>query len=178
MSIEARVAFEWQYSLNNSYHDDPYGYRYSLVERFRTRESNVVWVLDNVQDPSDAYIVFRLAELSGRPATYVVDVYRQNRYATWFEISSLLGVNVRSYEFDNLRRSHDLPEYNRHDNRRYDRYEDRRVIIKREEIYVPHVYEQQRERYREVEPRHYEQHHERREYYNDENNRYEYDRRR
>ena len=181
MSLSA-IDFEWRVSLNNRYHADPYGYRYSLADRFRIQESRVIWVMDNVREPADAYLVFRLSELSGKPYDYVVTVYRQNRYSSWYEIASLIGVSMNTYEFDELRRHHDLRHDSAYDSRRYNRYEDRRVIIKREEIYVPRVYEEQRYRHQEPEPRHHNGYHERRDEQRnlpyDEHRRYEDERRR
>lgn len=152
LGLSAQVDFEWRLSLNNRYHADPYGYRYGLADRFRMPESRVIVVIDSVREPSDAYMIFRLAELSGRPYDYVLGVYRQNRYSSWVEIASLVGVVVTSREFNELRYHHDLRDDYRYDNRRYDRYEDRGVIIKREEIYVPQVYHEQQQMYRERPP--------------------------
>lgn len=154
LPLSASVDFEWRLSLNNRYHADPYGYRYGLVDRFRLPESRVVVILDSVRDPADAYMIFRLAELSGKSYNHVLNVYRQNRYASWFEIASLVGVVVDSRDFNELRHRHDLRDDYRFDSRRQDRYEDRRVIIKREEIYIPHVYQEQQRMHREPEPRH------------------------
>lgn len=152
--LSAGVDFEWRLSLNNRYHADPYGYRYGLADRFRLPESRVIVILDSVREPADAYMIFRLAELSGRPYDYVLSVYRQNRYSTWVEIASLVGVIVSSNDFNELRHHHDLRDDYRYDSRRYDRYEDRRVIIKREEIYVPQVYQEQQRVYRDPHYKH------------------------
>ena len=178
--LSAGVDFEWRLSLNNRYHADPYGYRYGLADRFRLPESRVIVILDSVREPADAYMIFRLAELSGRPYDYVLSVYRQNRYSSWVEIASLVGVIISSNEFNNLRRYHDLRDDYRYDSRRYDRYEDRRVIIKREEIYVPQVYQEQQRVYRDPyykHNEHYDQrddrHDDRRDRRDDDDDRYE-----
>ena len=152
--LSAGVDFEWRLSLNNRYHADPYGYRYGLADRFRLPESRVIVILDSVREPADAYMIFRLAELSGRPYDYVLSVYRQNRYSSWVEIASLVGVIVSSNDFNELRHHHDLRDDYRYDSRRYDRDEDRRVIIKREEIYVPQVYQEQQRVYRDPHYKH------------------------
>ena len=170
----AEVDFEWRLSLNNRYHSDPYGYRYGLVERFRMPESRVIIIMDSVREPADAYMIFRLAELSGKPYDYVLTVYRQNRYATWFEIASLVGISLHAPEFEVLRHRHDLRDDYRYDNRRYERYEDRRVVIKREEIYVPQNYQEQRRIYREPEHREHDyrdDRHDRRDYDDDRDDR-------
>lgn len=170
----AEVDFEWRLSLNNRYHSDPYGYRYGLVERFRMPESRVIVIMDSVREPADAYMIFRLAELSGKPYDYVLTVYRQNRYATWFEIASLVGISLHAPEFEVLRHRHDLRDDYRYDSRRYERYEDRRVVIKREEIYIPQNYQEQRRVYREPEHRDHDyrdDRHDRRDYDDDRDDR-------
>jgi len=65
-----------------------------------------------------------------------------------------VGVIVSSNDFNELRHHHDLRDDYRYDSRRYDRYEDRRVIIKREEIYVPQVYQEQQRVYRDPHYKH------------------------
>lgn len=175
--LSAGVDFEWRLSLNNRYHADPYGYRYGLADRFRLPESRVIVILDSVREPSDAYMIFRLAELSGRPYDYVLSVYRQNRYSSWVEIASLVGVIVTSNDFNELRHRHDLRDDYRYDSRRYDRYEDRRVIIKREEIYVPQVYQEQQRVYRDPHYNHNEHYEQRDDRHDDRRDRRDDDRR-
>lgn len=149
LSLSAEVDFEWRLSLNNRYHADPYGYRYGLADRFRMPESRVIIILDSVREPADAYMIFRLAELSGKPYDYVLSVYRQNQYSSWAEIASLVGIIISSNDFNTLRRHHDLRDDYRYDSRRQNRYEDKRVVIKREEIYIPQVYHDQQQKHRE-----------------------------
>jgi len=143
LTLTADADFEWRLSLNNRYHSDPHGYRYGLADRFRLPESRVVVIMDSVREPADAYMIFRLAELSGKPYDYVLDVYRQNRYASWPEIASLVGIIITSNDFNELRRHDDLRDDYRYDNRRQERYEDKRVVVIRKEVYVPQVYHEQ-----------------------------------
>ncbi|WP_294877322.1 MULTISPECIES: hypothetical protein [unclassified Sulfurospirillum] len=152
LSLSADVDFEWRLSLNNRYHSDPHGYRYGLADRFRMPESRVIVILDSVREPADAYMIFRLAELSGKPYDYVLSVYRQNQYLSWAEIASLVGVIISSNDFNTLRHRHDLRDDYRYDSRRQNRYEDKRVVIKREEIYIPQVYHDQQQRHSEPKP--------------------------
>jgi len=141
----AGVDFEWRYSLNNRYHADPYGYRYALAERFRVRESGVIYMLDSVREPSDAYMIFRLAELSGKSYEHILRIYRQN--GSWRDIALLAGIDPHSHAYEALRHAHDLRDDYRSDRRRYERYEDKGVIIRREEIYIPQTYQEQQRRY-------------------------------
>jgi len=135
--LYAEVDFEWRLSLNNRFRADPYEYRYDLAQRFSLPESRVIGILKDVREPSDAYMIFRLAELSEKPYDYVLSVYRQNRYATWLEIAALLGIRLDSSEFNALRHEHDLRDDYPNTKRRYDHHDDKGIIIKREEIYIP-----------------------------------------
>ena len=153
LSLKADVDFEWRLSLNNRYHSDPYGYRYGLVDRFHLPESRVVVILDSVRDPADAYMIFRLAELSGKSYHHVLSVYRQNRYASWLEVAALVGIVMNSRDFNDLKHRHDLRDDHHFDNRRISRYEDKRVMMKREEHYNPHVYKEQQKMHHEPEPK-------------------------
>jgi len=146
--LSAEVDFEWRLNLNNRYHADPYEYRYDLAERFRLPESRVIGILKDVREPSDAYMIFRLAEMSEKPYDYVLNVYRQNRYATWLEIAALLGVQ-NSSDFNALKHQHDLRDDYPNNKRRYNRYEDKGIIIKREEIYIPQQDNNEQKRYHE-----------------------------
>ncbi|WP_263832181.1 hypothetical protein [Sulfurospirillum oryzae] len=143
--------FDWMINLNVRSHSDPYGYRYSLVDRFGYREPDVMVILTSVYEPADAYMVFRLAELSGRPPEYILRVYRERRHHGWGDIAFSLGIRPDAYEFVELRERYDT-RYIYHPR---EHYEDRR------EMPVRKIY---------VEPRHYEQHYqpERRDYERDE----------
>ncbi len=70
--------FEWRHALNLQAQSDPYRYRYGLMQRFGTDESQVITILSRVYEPSDAYMVFRLAELSGYSSEEVLRIYGFN----------------------------------------------------------------------------------------------------
>ena len=68
--------FDWMASLNLRSDSDPYGYKSGLASRFRTPETQLSLILKSVGAPADAYMVSRLAELSGRPPEYVLKQYQ------------------------------------------------------------------------------------------------------
>lgn len=141
--------FEWRLSLNLRSNSDPYGYRYGLVNRFGMMESDVMLILNRVYEPSDAYMIFRLAELSGRPPEYVLRVYHDRRHYGWYDIAMFLGIHPHMQEFIILRNHHDMRDvYYDYNYRRKERYEER---------YRPPVVEYRpTPRHYEPEPRHYE----------------------
>lgn len=142
MGSSALIAneFDWMVNLNVRSHTDPYGYRYSLVDRFGYREPDVMVILTSVYEPADAYMIFRLAELSGRSPEYILRVYRERRHYGWNDIAYNIGIRPDAYEFVELRERHDI-RYNYQFQEGH--YEDRR------DMPVRNVY---------VEPRHYEHH--------------------
>lgn len=100
--------FDWMVSLNLRSHSDPYAYRYGLMDRFRYNEVEVISIMDNVYEPADAYMIFRLAELSNRPPEYVLRIYRERRFAHWDDFALFLGIPVYTPMFTSLRHGHDI----------------------------------------------------------------------
>ncbi len=144
--------FDWMVSLNMRSHDDPYGYRYSLVDRFGVREPDVMVILTSVYDPADAYMIFRLAELTGRPPEYILRVYRERRHYGWDDIGRHVGIRPDFGEFIELRERYDT-RYIYHPR---GHYEDRRNMPVRKVYVEPRHYDRQ------PAPQHYERQPERR----------------
>jgi len=92
--------FEWRQALNLRAQSDPYGYRHGLMQRFGKNEAVVIGILSRVYEPADAYMVFRLVELSGYSSESVLDVYYERRHLGWNEIASVLGIQIDRYERD------------------------------------------------------------------------------
>lgn len=137
--------FEWRLNLNLRSHSDPYGYRYGLINRFGIMESDVMLILNRVYEPADAYMILRLAELSGLSPEYVLQVYYDRRQHGWYDIALYLGIRSDMNDFIILRERHDMRDiYYEYNSRRKERYEER---------YRPPV----QYRYVPVQPKHYTQ---------------------
>ncbi len=54
---------------------NPRGFRAQLATRFKIGDTQISAVLNNVDGPADAYMVFLLSEMSMHPADYVLDRY-------------------------------------------------------------------------------------------------------
>jgi len=65
-------------------------------------------VLGNVSSPADAYIVFRLGEMSGYPTDRVMREYQSGKGKGWGVTAKSLGIKPGSKEFHALKRGHDL----------------------------------------------------------------------
>lgn len=107
-SAQAAQDFAWVNDFNIRAQSDPSGFRARLAARFRIGDAEISAVIGNVASPADAYIVFRLGEMSGRPYDRVLQEYRSSRGKGWGVIAKSLGIKPGSKEFHALKRSQDL----------------------------------------------------------------------
>lgn len=120
--------FSWSVNLNLRAQTDPYGYRYGLAQRFGLLESDVIVISNRVYEPADAYLIFRLAELSGHSPEDVLRVYYERRHYGWFDIAHFLGIRHDRHEFILLRERHDMRDVHyAYQHKHNERYEERHV---------------------------------------------------
>ena len=100
--------FGWIEGFNIQAQSDPSGFKARLATRFKIGDVQVDAVLSNVDEPSDAYLMLRLGEMSGRPVDYVFEKYRHNKGKGWGSLAKSLGIKPGSKEFHALKRGHDL----------------------------------------------------------------------
>ena len=112
-SAQAAQDFAWVNDFNIQAQSDPTGFRARLATRFRIGDAEISAVIGNVASPADAYIVFRLGEMSGKPCDRVMREYKTSKGKGWGVIAKSLGIKPGSKEFHALKRSQDL--YNGHD---------------------------------------------------------------
>lgn len=105
--------FDWVRDFNIQAQADPPGFRARLATRFQIGDAQISAVLSNVSNPSDAYIVFRLGEMSTQPTDRVMREYKSGKGKGWGVIAKNLGIKPGSKEFHALKRSQDL--YNGYD---------------------------------------------------------------
>lgn len=117
ISMAVAGDFDWLSNLNVKAEADSYGYRIKLATRFHIGDAEVKVVLGNVDSPSDAYMIFRLGELSNRSVDEVMNAYRANRRKGWGVIAKSLGIKPGSSEFHALKRGQDLDYGMRNENR-------------------------------------------------------------
>jgi len=96
--------FDWLDNIDVKAQADSSGYRFSLASRFKVGDAQVSAVIGAVDRPSDAYMIFRLGELSHRPVARVMEVYRANRRQGWGVMAKRLGIKPGSPEFHALKR--------------------------------------------------------------------------
>ena len=107
-SAQAAQDFAWVNDFNIQAQADPSGFRARLAARFRIGDAAISAVIGNVASPADAYIVFRLGEMSHRPTDQVLREYKSSRGKGWGVIAKSLGIKPGSKEFHELKRSQDL----------------------------------------------------------------------
>ena len=95
--------FDWAQNLNIRAEADPSGFRARLSSRFNIGDAQVRVVLNNVENPADAYMVFRLGEMSSRPADYVLGKYKSAKGRGWGALAKSLGIKPGSKQFKDLK---------------------------------------------------------------------------
>jgi len=100
--------FGWVDGFNVQAQADPSGFRARLATRFHIGDAQISAVLGNVSNPADAYIVFRLGEMSGYPPDRVMREYNSGKGKGWGVIAKNLGIKPGSQEFHALKRGQDL----------------------------------------------------------------------
>jgi len=107
-SIAIAKDFGWVNDFNIQAQADPSGFRARLATRFQIGDAQISAVLSNVSSPADAYIVFRLGEMSGYPTDRVMGEYKSGKGKGWGVIAKSLGIKPGSKEFHALKRGQDL----------------------------------------------------------------------
>jgi hypothetical protein len=111
-SIAAAGDFDWVQDFNIKAEIDPSGFRARLGARFKIGNAEIEAVLSNVEKPANAYMVFRLGEMSGQSTDDVVEKYEAGKGKGWGALAKSLGIKPGSSEFHALKRSHDLYDTN------------------------------------------------------------------
>lgn len=100
--------FDWIRDFNIKAEADPSGFRASLATRFKIGDAQIEIVLNNVEKPTDVYIVLRLGEMSKQPTENVIEKYKSGKGKGWGALAKSLGIKPGSKEFHALKRGHDL----------------------------------------------------------------------
>jgi hypothetical protein len=107
-SISVAGDFDWVKDFNIKANIDPSGFRARLATRFRIGNAKIEAVISNVEKPADAYIVFRLGEMSRQSTDNVVEKYKIGKGKGWGALAKSLGIKPGSKEFHALKNGDDL----------------------------------------------------------------------
>ena len=100
--------FDWIDNLNIQAEADQSGFRARLATRFNLGDAQIKVVLGNVEKPADAYMVFRLGEMSNQPTERVIEKYKSGHGKGWGVLAKSLGIKPGSKEFHALKQGQDL----------------------------------------------------------------------
>lgn len=90
-------------SLNVQARADLPGFSAKISAQFGVPLPRVQAVVQSVPQPADAFMIFELGRMSGRPADEVLRVYEPNRKRGWGAIAKELGIKPGSREFHDLK---------------------------------------------------------------------------
>lgn len=102
--------FEWMSEFNLRAEADLANFRARLAARFRVGEPQIQMVLSQVTQPAEAYMIFRLGEMSGKPPEIVLEKYKAKKGMGWGALAKTLGIQPGSREFHALKQGSDLYE--------------------------------------------------------------------
>lgn len=100
--------FNWMSALDSRYESNPTNLRTNLNERFNVGDSIISNVVKSVAKPSDAYMVLKLAEMSGLTSDAVLKKYQTSKDKGWGVMAQNLGIKPGSAEFKALKAGHDM----------------------------------------------------------------------
>lgn len=100
--------FDWTNALDSRYHSDTSSLRSSLNNRFDVGDAIISSVIKSVAKPSDAYMVLKLAEMSGLTHSAVLKNYEAHKNQGWGAMAQSLGIKPGSAEFKALKAGHDI----------------------------------------------------------------------
>ena len=98
--------FGWLKELESYAQAEPSAYRATLAARFRLGVADMQTLYNNVERPSEAYMILRLGEMSDQLSFYVIHLYHFNK--GWAVLADKLGIDPDSSEFRALLAGHDL----------------------------------------------------------------------
>jgi hypothetical protein len=100
--------FAWMRDFNARAEADYLDFRARMAARFNIGGLEINAVLSTVEKPADAYMVFRLGEISRHPTDYVLEKYKAHKGKGWGVLAQSLGIKPGSKEFQALKRGSDL----------------------------------------------------------------------
>jgi hypothetical protein len=107
-SVASAADFDWIKDFNLQVQADPSGFKTRLGSRFQIGDVEIETVLGNVDQPADAYMLFRLGEMSNQPIARVMEVYKAQKGKGWGSLAQSLGIKPGSKDFKGLKQGQDL----------------------------------------------------------------------
>jgi hypothetical protein len=102
------VDLYWVRDFNFRAKASPSGFKARLATRFQTGDAQLNAMLNDLPKPSDAYIVFRLGEISGQPLDRVMAEHEFSTKKGWCVIAKRPGIKPGSKEFRAMKAGREL----------------------------------------------------------------------
>lgn len=90
--------------ININAQQDMSGFKANLSLSFGVEKTKVESVVSISEKPADAYMIFRVSEITNKPIEEVITVYKQNKNQGWGKIAKELGIKPGSKEFKELKK--------------------------------------------------------------------------
>lgn len=100
--------YSWLEKLSIEANSDLSSFKLKLATRFNLGKVQIKTVLNSVDNKGDAYMVMRLAEMSGHNINDTLQSYNENKGKGWGVLAKNLGIKPGSRAFHSLKRGHDL----------------------------------------------------------------------
>ena len=100
--------FNWMADFNIRAEKDITDFKAKLATRFKIGKAEIDLVFSNVDKPADAYMIFRLGEMSSKKSKQVIEQYRAKKSQGWGALAKSLGIKPGSKEFHELKAGSDM----------------------------------------------------------------------
>jgi len=100
--------FDWIRDFNIKAEADPSGFRAGIEARFQVGDIEIKTVLNNIEKPSDAYMLLRLGEMTNQSIDHVIKKYKDEKGKGWGVLAKNLGIKPGSKDFHALKQGQDL----------------------------------------------------------------------
>ncbi len=98
----------WIDDFNKQAAEDLETFKNKLAKRFSSDLDQVEAILKDVKTAADAYMTYKLGEMSGKSASEVAKTYGKGKKKGWGALAKSLGIKPGSEEFHALKKGHDL----------------------------------------------------------------------
>jgi hypothetical protein len=123
-AVEGGELDDFVRSLSIQAEADSTGFRADLIARFGVPGTQVDVVLRSVDNPADAYMCLRIAQVAHLSNEVVLREYRAHRHRGWGVIAMNLGIKPGSREFHELKEGRFDSHHHKHGRSKRKRHDD------------------------------------------------------
>jgi hypothetical protein len=107
-TVSFAAEYGWMDAFNATAQADPTGYKQKLADRFNIGQATITDVLHVAKNPADAYMLFRMGEMSSTSTEQVIKKYNAEKGKGWGALAKSMGIKPGSAEFHALKNGEDL----------------------------------------------------------------------